>query len=138
MIKFGTAAIVAVMIAGTAQAADLSPIDIVTRHNAAVAKSDVDAMMADYADGAIVLEAGKTIQGKPAIRALFEGMFPKPAPGAAPTGAAAMTVTRKWAEGNVGFYTWEMGAVHGTDEFVVRNGKIEIQSVFIGGAPAAK
>ncbi|WP_404713138.1 nuclear transport factor 2 family protein [Sphingomonas sp. MMS24-J13] len=136
MSRFAAAAFAAIMMAGAAQAADLSPIDIVTRHNAAVAKSDVDAMMADYADGAIVLEAGKTIQGKPAIRALFAGMFPKPAPGAAPTGAAAMTVTRKWAEGNVGFYTWEMGAVHGTDEFVVRNGKIEVQSVFIGGGPA--
>lgn len=134
--KFGVAAIVAFMVASNAQAADLAPIDIVARHNAAVARSDVDAMMADYADGAIVLEAGKTIQGKPAIRALFETMFLKPVPGAAPTGAAAMTVTRKWAEGNVGLYTWEMGAVHGTDAFVVHNGKIEIQAVFIGGAPA--
>jgi ketosteroid isomerase-like protein len=131
MLKYCVVAFAACAIAGAALAATLTPAEIVARHNAAVAKSDVDAMMADYADGAIVLQEGKTVQGKPAIRALFERMFPKPVAGAPATGAAAMTVTRKWSDGDVGFYTWEMGAVHGTDEFVVRNGKIEIQSVFI-------
>jgi ketosteroid isomerase-like protein len=131
MLKYYVVAFAACAIAGAALAATLTPAEIVARHNAAVAKSDVDAMMADYADNAIVLQEGKTVQGKPAIRALFERMFPKPVAGAPATGAAAMTVTRKWSDGDVGFYTWEMGAVHGTDEFVVRNGKIEIQSVFI-------
>ena len=135
MLKYCVVTFAACAIAGAALAATLTPAEIVARHNAAVAKSDVDAMMADYADGAIVLQEGKTVQGKPAIRALFERMFPKPVAGAPATGAAAMTVTRKWSDGDVGFYTWEMGAVHGTDEFVVRNGKIEIQSVFIAAAP---
>jgi ketosteroid isomerase-like protein len=138
MIKYCVVAFAACAIAGAALAATLTPADIVARHNAAVAKSDVDAMMADYADDAIVLLEGKTVQGKTAIRTLFDRMFPKPVAGAPATGAAAMTVTRKWSEGDVGFYTWERDAIHGTDEFVVRNGKIEIQSVFIGAGPAAK
>jgi len=135
MIRFGFTAVVAMMLAGTAQAATLTPAEIVARHNAAVAGSNVEAMLADYADDAVVLQDGKALQGKPAIRALFTRMFPKPAPGAAPSGAAAMTVTRKWAEGDVGFYSWQMGAVSGTDEFLVRNGKIKVQTVFIKSAP---
>ncbi len=136
MIRFGIAALAAFTIAGVGQAADLTPAQIVERHNAAVAKSDVDAMMADYADDAVVLEDGKTIGGKAAIRALFERMFPKPAAGAAPTGTAAMKVTRRWVEGDVGLYSWELPAMHGVDEFRVRNGKIEVQAVFL--TPVAK
>ena len=131
MIKHSMAAIVALAGIGAAQAADLGPADIVARHNAAVAASNVEAMMADYAEDAIVLQDGKSIQGKAGIRKLMEGMFPTPVPGAAPAGAAAMKVTRKWAEGNVGYYSWDMGAVNGTDEFIVRDGKIAVQAVFI-------
>jgi limonene-1,2-epoxide hydrolase len=136
MIKFGIAALAAFTIAGVGQAAELTPAQIVERHNAAVAKSDVDAMMADYADDAVVLEDGKTIGGKAAIRALFERMFPKPVAGAAPAGTAAMKVTRRWVEGDVGLYAWELPAMHGVDEFRVRNGKIEVQAVFL--TPVAK
>jgi opacity protein-like surface antigen len=138
MIRYGMAALVAVSGFGAAQAADLTPAQIVARHNAAVAASNVDAMMADYADDAIVLEDGKSIQGKAAIRKLMEGMFPRPVPGVAARGAAAMTVTRTWAEGRVGYYTWDMGAVNGTDEFLVSHGKIAVQAVFLNKPAAAK
>lgn len=131
MIRSGIAAAAFLIGSGAAAAAGLSPSAIVDRHTAAVARSDVDAMMADYADDAVVLEDGKTIQGKPAIRALFARMFPTPAAGAAPSGTAAMKVTRKWAEGNVGLYSWELPTMHGVDEFRVRNGKIEVQAVFL-------
>lgn len=136
-VKAGIAALAALAAAGAAHAADLSPAEIVARHVAAVAKSDVAAMMADYADDAVVLQAGKTVQGKAAIRALFTRMFPTPAPGAAPSGTAAMKVTRTWAEGDVGLYSWELPTAHGIDEFRVRNGKIEVQAVFIAAPPAA-
>jgi len=137
-IKYCVSALAAVLVAGAAQSAGLSPADIVHRHTAAAAKSDIPALMADYADDAVVLEAGKAIQGKAAIHTLYEKMFPKRPAGAAATGVAAMKVTRVWQEGNVGFVTWEMGPVHGTDEFLVRNGKIAVQAVFISGAPQAK
>ena len=131
MIKSGLAALAALMVLGATQAHALTPADIVARHTAAVAKSDVDALMADYADDAVVLEAGKAIQGKPAIRALLAGMFPAPKPGAAPTGAAAMKITRSWQEGSVGFFTWELPTIRGTDEFLVRGDKIMVQAVFL-------
>ena len=53
-----------------------------------------------------------------------------------------MNVTKVWEEGNVGFVTWEMGPVHATEEFIVRNGKIAVQVIFMsapaGGPPPAQ
>ncbi len=40
-----------------------------------------------------------------------------------------------WQEGNVGYVTWETGPVHATEEFLVRNGKIAVQVIFIDGPP---
>ena len=145
MIKAGVAALAAFMMTGAAIAADLTPTEIVKRHTAS--GGNVDAIMADYADDAVVLQAGKAFQGKAAIRGLFEGMFRRPAAGAAPAappppppaGApapAAMKVTRVWEEGNVGFMTWERGPMHATEEFIVKGGKIAVQTIFISMAPA--
>ncbi len=140
MIKYAVAAVAAVMIAGAAQAAALSPTEIVQRHMAAAAKSDVDAIMADYAEHAVALQSGQATQGKAAIRALFERLFPPRPAGSPPpaAGAPGMKVTRVWEEGNVGFATWQMGALTGTDEFLIRDGKIEVQAVFLSGAPPAR
>ena len=133
----------AIVLAGTAHAADLTPMEIVQRHTSS--GGDVDKIMADYADDAVVLQQGRAIQGKPAIRELFARMFgarpaAPPQAGAAPRAAppgGGMKVTRVWQEGNVGFDTWEAGPVHATEEFIVRNGKIEVQAIFMSTAPAA-
>ncbi len=145
MIKIGIATLAAILAVGTAQAATLTPTEIVNRHIGA--KGDIDAIMADYADNAVVLQSGRAVQGKAAIRTLFERMFPKRPAGAAPAaapapaggapagGPPAMKVTRVWEEGNVGFVTWEMGPIHATEEFIVRNGKIAVQAIFMAPAP---
>jgi len=137
MLKYGVAAIAAVMVIGAAQAAPLSPTEIVNRHVTAAGKGDVDAIMADYADDAVVLQAGQAAQGKAAIRAVFERIFPPRPAGSPPPAGPGMTVTRVWEEGNVGLVTWQLGAINGTDEFLVRDGKIEVQAVFLSGAPPA-
>jgi hypothetical protein len=131
-------AMIVPMAAGTAQAADLTPTEIVNRHIGA--KGDIDAIMADYADDAVVLQSGKAFQGKAAIRPLFERMFPKRPAGAAPAAKPAgggMKVTRIWEEGNVGFITWEAGPMKATEEFIVRDGKIQTQVIFMSAAPSA-
>ena len=143
---FVSLAACAVLGAAPAAAATLTPKEIVERHTAS--GGDIDKIMADYADDAVVLREGRAVQGKPAIRALFERMFPKPAAGASaspapPSGggggnpAGGMKVTRVWEDGNVGFMTWESGPVKATEEFLVRDGKIEVQTVFMSGMPAA-
>ena len=148
MLKPATAAAVAFLLlaAGTAHAQGSSPAEIVQRHVGS--GGNVDAIMADYADDAVVLQDGRAIQGKPAIRKLFEGMFggrraaPPSAPGAAPAappagGPPKMTVDKVWQEGNVGFDTWHMGAMRATEEFLVKDGKIEVQAIFMSGGPPA-
>ena len=144
MLKHATAAAALLVAAGAAHAAGSTPAEIVQRHVGS--GGNVDAIMADYADDAVVLQNGRAIEGKPAIRKLFEGMFggrraaPSPAPGAAPAappagGPPKMTVDKVWQEGNVGFVSWHMGPVKATEEFLVRDGKIQVQSVFMQGPP---
>lgn len=128
----------ALSIVGTANAADLTPTEIVNRHISS--GGNVDAIMADYADDAVVLQQGRAFQGKAAIRGLFENMFKRPAgpppSGSAPSGPPKMNVTKIWEEGDVGFMTWEMGPMKATEEFIVRDGKIQVQTIFMSG-PAA-
>ncbi|HWW66050.1 MAG TPA: nuclear transport factor 2 family protein [Sphingomonadaceae bacterium] len=135
--KYRIAALAAVLLAGTAQAATLTPADIAKRHVSA--GGNIDTIMADYADDAVVLQDGKALQGKPEIRAFFEKMFPaKPAgAAAAPAAAPKMQVKRIWQEGDIGYLTWEMGPVSATEEFLVRDGKILVQAVFMRGGPPA-
>ena len=128
----GALAAALALAAGSAQAAGPSPSDIVNRHMAAAGRSDVDAIMADYTDDATVLQSGKAVKGKAAIRAMFTGLFSGRAPGT-PSG---MKVDRVWQEGDVGFVSWTMGPAAGTDDFLVRDGKIEIQAVFFAAPPA--
>jgi ketosteroid isomerase-like protein len=134
MIRYGIGVLAACLVAGVAQAAAVSPAEIVKAHVAA--GGDLDKLMADYADDAVVLQAGRVLQGKAAIRAFSAGMFAKrPASGSPARSAPAMKVTRVWQEGDIGFVTWEMGPVKATEDFVVRDGKIAMQAVFMNGAP---
>jgi hypothetical protein len=146
MKRIGAIASAALMVTGTAQAAELTPTEIVNRH--VHSGGNLDAIMADYADDAVVLQQGRAFQGKDQIRPLFARMFgggPRPgaapaaAPAAPPAGAPprpAMKVTKVWEEGHVGFVTWEMGPVHATEEFIVRDGKIAVQVIFMSAPPA--
>jgi hypothetical protein len=67
-------------------------------------------------------------------------MFPaRPAKAQRPTGpprAGGMKITGVWEEGDVGFMTWEAGPVKTTEQFLVRNGKIELQAIFRSSVPA--
>jgi hypothetical protein len=138
MIKFVTGTFAAILVTGTAQAA-LSPIDVVNRHVAS--GGNIDAIMADYADDAIVLQAGKAYQGKAAIRPIYEKMFggrPAAPAGTAgtPPAAGGMKVTKVWQEGDVGLMTWTAGPMNATEEFLVQDGKIKVQAIFMSRAPA--
>ena len=143
MLKYAIGAAL-VFVAGAAQAQGSSPAEIVQRHVAS--GGNIDAILADYADDAVVLQNGRVLEGKAAIRKFYEGMFgggripaSSGSTGAAPpaAGPPKMTVDKVWQEGSVGFVSWHMGPVKATDEFVIRNGKIDTQSVFMQGGPPA-
>jgi len=126
------AAVLATAAAAHAQPAP-SPADVVNHHMAAAGKADVDALIGDYADDAVVLQAGQATQGKAAIRTMFVGLF---------GGEQKLTITptKVWQAGDVGFVSWTAngGALAGQDSFLVKNGKIEVQAVWIGGPPPAQ
>jgi uncharacterized protein (TIGR02246 family) len=133
MIKLSAAAIaLAVGMAGQALAAGLSPEDIIHRHVDAGNRADAAAMAADYAEDAVVLQPGQATQGRDAIQTLFGRIF-------SPNAAQKVTITpiKIWSQGDVGFISWEAngGAIKGQDSFLVRDGKIMVQAVFIGGGP---
>lgn len=138
------AAAAALIMTSAAYAASPTPTEIVQRHTAA--GGNLDKLMEDYADNAVVFQQGRAIQGKAAIRALYAQMFPQrpanaqaaapAAPAARPAGNGGMKVTRVWEEGDVGFMTWEAGPVKATEQFLVRDGKIVLQAIFMSGAPA--
>ena len=48
-----------------------SPQEVFEAHFAAVARGDLDAVMADYSEDAVVMTVGTTLQGHDAIRAFF-------------------------------------------------------------------
>ena len=145
MFKTTAAALtLALLAAAPAFAAELSPVDIVNRHMAFANAGNIDGIVGDYADDGVAITAGKATAGKTALRAMFAGMLaPRPAAaGVAAPPKAVMKNLKIWADGDVGFVAWEMNpgtpqAVKGTDSFLVRHGKILVQSVFIGGQQPA-
>ncbi len=48
-----------------------------------------------------------------------------------------MKVDKIWSQANVGFITWEAGPMHATEVFVIKDNKIQSQSVYMAGGPPA-
>lgn len=106
-----------------------SPEQIVAHHMDAAAKGDVDGIVADYADNAVVISpAGKT-RGKADIRKMFAGIF-----GGPPGSRAPMDIKQQFYTRDIGYIAWVQNAgkpeeLHGSDTFVIRKGKIVAQTV---------
>lgn len=127
-------AIVAASMWAPALAQHFTPAQIVERH--VNSGGNIDKIMEDYADDAVVFQQGRAIQGKAAIRVLFERMFPPRAAGAPPRPAAANpNPPRIWEEGDVGFMVGQLGPVMLTEQYLVRDGKIVLQAIFMGSPP---
>jgi ketosteroid isomerase-like protein len=124
----------AVLAAAPAFAQDFTPEQIIQRHVDAANRGDTAAMAGDYAENAEVLEQGRAIHGRGAIKSAFDGIF-------GPNAKRKFTVapTRIWSDGDTGFITWTAngGTVKGSDTYLVRHGKIIAQAVFFMGAAGA-
>ena len=128
------------------QAAD-TPKQIVQRHVDLVHKGDVNGVMADFADDAVLLaspgvfpgsrpasEATATV-GKKNIRGFYEVLTDKDHFAA----ARSMEAVIEQLSDEVAILHWKQfpgtpQQVSGLDIFVVRNGKVAIQSVFVDPA----
>ena len=131
--KLASLAVLAALAATPALAQTLSPEDFIHRHIDFAAKGDAAAIANDFAvDGASINGANAAV-GRDAIRAQFAKLVgPRPGGGG---GMGGMKVDKIWSDKNVGFIQWEAGPVHATEVFVIKDNKIQSQSVFMSGAP---
>jgi ketosteroid isomerase-like protein len=89
---------------------------------------DIDAILADYAPGAVMFTTGGPLKGAAQIRPLFERLiaeFSKP--------GARFSLQLQSVEGDCAYIVWTAETADNiyemaTDTFVVRDGKIRTQS----------
>jgi len=102
--------------------------DVVDHHLKSFGEGDLNGILSDYAPGAILFTPEGPLKGHDAIRSLFQAMlaeFGKP--------GAVFNLKQQFVEGDYAYILWMAETADnvyelGTDTFVVREGKIVIQS----------
>lgn len=110
--------------------------EVLTHHLSAFGAGDVDAIMADYAEGAVVVNEAGVMKGHDEIRPLFEAFvaeFSKP-------GTTFEMIDQK-VEGELAYIVWSAETAdnvyeYATDTFVIHDGKIVYQT--LAGVTSAK
>lgn len=106
---------------------EATPQEIFEQHVAALTAGDFDALEAHYAEDALVLTPTDHHRGRPAIRALFEGLAQ-----ALPQVSLKAQVTS--FEGSVLLLHWTADSalntiLDGVDTFVFHDGHIQVQTI---------
>ena len=102
--------------------------DVVDHHLKSFGARDLKGILSDYAPDAVLFTPQGPLRGPDAIRSLFEAMlaeFGKP--------GAAFSLKQQFVEGDYAYILWTAETADnvyelGTDTFVIREGKIVIQS----------
>ncbi|PZC47510.1 MAG: Ketosteroid isomerase-like protein [Chloroflexi bacterium] len=99
-----------------------SALEVLNHHDEAMVAKDIDSVLSDFAEDAVILGPDGPIKGKEAIREFFAGF----AQLLTPEFIAAFEITRQGAAGDVAYQTWKSGTAVplGTDTLVVRDGLI--------------
>ena len=97
---------------------------VLDHHMRSLNEADLEATLADYADDCVYISGETILRGPDALRAPF---------GAVPAGAVdQMVMQHTVCEGDVAYIVWSMAnGMKGTDTFVLRGGKIVVQTVSI-------
>lgn len=100
----------------------MSTASVIEHHVQALADGDLEATMADYADDCVFIGSSGVVEGKDAVRRIFQG--------ALANGPFAVTLKDQHCHGNTGFITWDVPGVIalGTDTFVVEDDLIVLQT----------
>lgn len=101
---------------------------VIANHLERFGARDLEGILADYADDAVLFTPDGPLKGVTAIRGLFETMldeFEKP--------GATFSLRQLLVAGDHGFIVWSAETADqvyevGTDTFFVNRGKIEVQS----------
>jgi ketosteroid isomerase-like protein len=107
---------------------------VIAHHLASAEHGDIDALMADYAAGAVLITPDTAITGKAAIRAVFQRLVGGNSTAGSPQDA--LRVQKQVFEGDVAYLLWVQHAgppaeVHGSDTFIFSGRKIMAQTVVI-------
>jgi hypothetical protein len=104
----------------------LNPTETVLRRHLQAAGVGVDAVMADYGDASVIITHDTTYRGLSEIREFFTELLDGPYRGF----IRALEMTRQEVVGEAAFILWRAPPwfPHATDTFVIRNGKILIQT----------
>ena len=102
--------------------------DVLDHHLKCFGEGDLEGILSDYAQGAVVFTPDGPLRGADAIRPLFQAMvaeFAKP--------GASFSMKQQFVEGEYAYILWTAETADnvyevGTDTFVVRHGKIMAQS----------
>jgi ketosteroid isomerase-like protein len=102
---------------------------IMLHHWQAFGAGDVEAIMADYADDAVLITPEGTLTGLAQIRSLFAKIFADMFPPA----SSSLKLTKQVVEGEMAYILWSghstfYNAPFATDTFVIRDGKIIAQT----------
>lgn len=102
---------------------------ILTRHWQAFRTGDVKAIMADYAEDAVLITPEGTLKGPTQIRSLFTKIFADMFPPA----STSLNLTKQVVEGEIAYILWSgsssrYSAPFATDTFVILDGKIVAQT----------
>ena len=93
---------------------------VLERHGAAAQVNDLDAIMADYTDDAVLISPRHGVRRGADVRTFFEH----------PSDLTGFEVLALFIDDDVAFFTWRTDAVpFGSDTFVMRDGKIAVQTV---------
>lgn len=112
-----------------------TPEQIIAHHFATFATGDLDAVMSDYAEDAVVINAAGVAHGKAAIRAQFAPLLRAPQAGAAgaqrPRGP---DIIEKHFTPNVAWLIWvqnrgKPNELRGVETYLIRGGKIHLETV---------
>ena len=102
--------------------------DVVDHHLKSFGEGDLKGILSDYAPGAVLFTPEGPLRGIDAIRSLFQAMlaeFGKP--------GAVFNLKQQFVEGDYAYILWTAETADNvyevaTDTFVVRDGKIVVQS----------
>ena len=99
------------------------------RHWQAFGAGDIEAIMADYAEDAVLITPDGALKGHAQIRSLFAQIFAD----TFPPDKTSLNLSKQVVEGEIAYILWSGSSLHynaplATDTFVMRDGKIVAQT----------
>jgi hypothetical protein len=105
---------------------------VLEHHLKGIGNSDVADILSDYAEQSVLYTPNGPISGLAALKQFFTEFFAT----IPPTFMSEFKMLRQDISGDVAYIVWRSGVfLQGTDTFVVRNGKISVQT-FAAYVPA--